>query len=391
MSHEGPLLVHTPHKDASKASLTVDLSKVSPHTVNPFLYGKFCEHLGQNIYHGMDAQILRNPTFGKWQFGAGESSINGGSMAEIDQKKIEAQANDWSRHLGVPESAQLYEAYTETLAFFWSRLGTKEEVRTSGDVGPNGDRAQRVEILAGASPERGIAQWTALPTHRTRTYQYRVVARAQRPVAVKFTLSASADGGRTLSTLATTQFQIRDDWQTLTGNFEINADQKLPDGSNFRVALSADGPANLVFARVLLYPSDHVQGFDPDVIAALKAAKLPLLRWPGGNFVSGYRWRDGVGPVDARPTRTNPAWDGLEYNFMGTDEFVAYCKILCCEPFICVNGGDGTPEEAAAAALAGWKLCLRIPLARRRRPDRFSPDATQSGVGGIGIQFHGHR
>jgi alpha-L-arabinofuranosidase len=99
---------------------------------------------------------------------------------------------------------------------------------------------------------------------------------------------------------------------------------------------------------VLVYPEDNVGGFDPDVIAMLKDAKLPLLRWPGGNFVSGYRWRDGIGPADARPTLPNPSWDGLEYNLMGTDEFVAYCRVIGCEPMICVNGGDGTPEEAAA-------------------------------------------
>jgi alpha-N-arabinofuranosidase len=348
MSYEGPLWVHTPHSDATKATLSVDAAKGSEHRVNPFLYGKFCEHLGQNIYHGMDAQILRNPTFSRWQFGAGENLIDGGAIAEIDLKKIGAYCERWTRSLGIPESAGVFEAYQDTLAFHWSRLGTKEEVRYSCDVGPHGGRAQRIEIKDGPSAERGAAQWTALPTHRTRTFQYRIVARAQKHVTLQLSLSCTEDGGNTLVPLAAEKLALVNAWQTYRGTLSIKPGQKLPDGSNFRIALTASAPANIVISRVILLPDDHINGADAEIIARLKESKLPLLRWPGGNFVSGYRWRDGVGPIDARPTRPNPAWDGLEYNFMGTDEFIAYCKAVGCEPFICVNAGDGTPEEAAA-------------------------------------------
>jgi len=98
---------------------------------------------------------------------------------------------------------------------------------------------------------------------------------------------------------------------------------------------------------VLLYPDDHVGYADPDVIRMLREAQLPLLRWPGGNFSSGYHWRDGIGAVDARPTLPNPAWEGLEFNLFGTDEFIAFCRAVGCEPMICINGGNGTPQEAA--------------------------------------------
>ena len=348
MTQEGPLFVHTPHADVSRGRLTVDASKAAPHRVNPFLYGKFCEHLGQNIYHGMDAQILRNPTFGKWQFGAGESLIDGGAMAEIDLKKIAAYCERWTRTLGIPDSARLFEAYQETLAFHWSRLGSKEEVRYSCDVGPHGGRAQRIEIVNGPSAERGLAQWTALPTHRTRSFQYRVVARAQKAAELRLSLSCTEDGGKTLHSLDAQTLKLAGAWQTFTGTLNIKPGQKLPDGSNFRLALTSAAPVNMVVDRVILLPDDHVNGADAEIIGMLKDSKLPLLRWPGGNFVSGYRWRDGVGPIDVRPTRPNPAWDGLEYNFMGTDEFMAYCKAVGCEPLLCVNAGDGTPEEAAA-------------------------------------------
>ena len=73
-------------------------------------------------------------------------------------------------------------------------------------------------------------------------------------------------------------------------------------------------------------------GADPDVIRMLREARLPLLRWPGGNFVSGYDWRDGLGDRDKRPTRTNPAWTGIETNDMGMDEFITFCRLIDTSP-----------------------------------------------------------
>ena len=91
--------------------------------------------------------------------------------------------------------------------------------------------------------------------------------------------------------------------------------------------------------RILLRPSDHLNGADPEIVQDLKESRLPILRWPGGNFVSAYHWRDGVGPLEARPTLPNFAWGRLEPNLFGTDEFMAFCKAVGCEPMICVNGG----------------------------------------------------
>jgi alpha-N-arabinofuranosidase len=75
---------------------------------------------------------------------------------------------------------------------------------------------------------------------------------------------------------------------------------------------------------------------------------VPVLRWPGGNFVSGYHWTDGIGPRDRRPRRTELAWGAEESNRFGTDEFLAYCQAMGTEPYICVNMGSGTFDEAQA-------------------------------------------
>jgi alpha-N-arabinofuranosidase len=87
-------------------------------------------------------------------------------------------------------------------------------------------------------------------------------------------------------------------------------------------------------------------GFRKDVATALKALNPKMLRWPGGNFVSNYHWTDGIGPVEKRPVRLELAWYRTESNIVGTDEFLRWCEREGYEPYLCVNMGSGTLDEA---------------------------------------------
>lgn len=87
-------------------------------------------------------------------------------------------------------------------------------------------------------------------------------------------------------------------------------------------------------------------GYRKDVMEATKNLGVTLIRWPGGNFVSGYRWKDGIGPKDQRPPRPDHAWGSLESNRFGTDEFLRYCEKLGVEPYICINAGLGSIDDA---------------------------------------------
>ena len=89
------------------------------------------------------------------------------------------------------------------------------------------------------------------------------------------------------------------------------------------------------------------QGFREDVLDAVRDWGVPVLRWPGGNFASGYHWQDGIGPKESRPRRYDLAWFAEKSNHFGTDEFVEYCRKANAEPYICVNLGTGSIEEAA--------------------------------------------
>jgi len=92
----------------------------------------------------------------------------------------------------------------------------------------------------------------------------------------------------------------------------------------------------------------NTRGIRNDVVQALRAIKIPVLRWPGGCFADEYHWKDGIGPREKRPTMVNTHWGGVtENNHFGTHEFMDLCEQLSCEPYICGNVGSGTVEEMA--------------------------------------------
>jgi alpha-N-arabinofuranosidase len=95
-------------------------------------------------------------------------------------------------------------------------------------------------------------------------------------------------------------------------------------------------------------PLADKQGFRTDVITQVKGLNVPVMRYPGGNFVSGYNWLDGVGPKDKRPTVLERAWNSLEPNQFGTNEFIDWCRLVNTDPLLGFNLGTATPEMAVA-------------------------------------------
>ena len=93
-------------------------------------------------------------------------------------------------------------------------------------------------------------------------------------------------------------------------------------------------------------PLSDENGFRTDVIKLVNELNVPIVRYPGGNFVSGYNWEDGVGPVENRPNRLDLAWGTTEPNSFGTNEFMKWCSKAGAECMIAVNLGTRGPEEA---------------------------------------------
>jgi len=127
-----------------------------------------------------------------------------------------------------------------------------------------------------------------------------------------------------------------------TINFKFTSGQTTDDGK-----LEITGSGDFCVGAISLMPADNVKGMRADTLKLLKELNAPIYRWPGGNFVSGYNWRDGIGPMDKRPPRKNPAWKGIEHNDFGIDEFMVFCKEIKTEPLMVVNAGFGDANSAA--------------------------------------------
>ncbi len=94
------------------------------------------------------------------------------------------------------------------------------------------------------------------------------------------------------------------------------------------------------------HPSADGNGFRQDVLALTRELGATIVRYPGGNFLSGYNWEDGVGPRQQRPQRLDLAWGSTEGNEFGTNEFVTWCRTANVEPMLAVNLGTRGPDEA---------------------------------------------
>lgn len=327
--------------DVSQATLEIYAGDRSPYVIPPYITGKFCEHLGSNIYKGMDAQILLNPTFADYKVSAGEENPDGGIRFHWDMEEIAKIIGNQAPNWGWPQEdvKGMIQDYKEGLACWWAREGKRAEVQVSPDVGEYGGRAQRIETIDAG---QGIVQWIFLPLHRIRRFEFELSARS--PDVTSLNVSFTSPDTKTFCAQSIIT-GISDEWTTFKGILQLPTE--LPEKQAYKFSVTTNGAGQFVLARILLRPSDHIEGADPDVIRLLKESHLPILRWPGGNFASTYHWQDGIGAVAKRPSLPNYAWGGIETNLFGTDEFIAFCRQVGCEPMICVNAGSGTPEEAA--------------------------------------------
>lgn len=136
--------------------------------------------------------------------------------------------------------------------------------------------------------------------------------------------------------------------QPLTARIKIDAERVIGDVDSLLYGNFTEHLGRCIYGGIHdpQSPQANADGFRKDVIAATKDMGVSVVRWPGGNFVSGYHWMDGIGPLNGRPKKKDLAWGDIEPNIVGTDEFVKWAEAAATEPYICVNMGTGTIEEA---------------------------------------------
>ncbi len=145
------------------------------------------------------------------------------------------------------------------------------------------------------------------------------------------------------------------DSQTITIPSLTTEYQKFPlkftpaaDSEEASLEILGTGTAAFHIGAVSLMPADNVQGFHPGMIRLFKEEGFKMFKWPGGNFVSAYDYRDGLGDRDKRPPRLQPMWsDRVESNDVGLHEFITLCRLVGAEPDLTIDSGFGSAREAA--------------------------------------------
>ncbi len=319
----------------ARARIAVDAS-IQGAPVSRNLFGKFTEHLGRNVYLGMWAQIVANPEFGPSE-----------RFGDVDRTTAMRQRD--AEALGITDA----ERAGENVAPLWW---------IDGDVACEPTTSEGRDTQTALAGAAGGALYTGVhpPLHRCRRLELTVRGRADADTVLRVSVT-DADG----IVVCEADARLSSEWS------DAKAELVAPDalvaepGTPYMLRLDLPAGANVELARVLLFPADHMDGWEPEVVEYMRDARLPMLRFPGGNFVSGYHWDDGVGPLDERPPLPNPAWHGAEWNHVGTDEWLRLCELTGAEPLVCINAGDGTPDEARA-----WiEYCngtVGSPMGRRR-------------------------
>ena len=282
---------------------TIDAGKTGA-PISKYVYGQFIEHIAGIINNGIWAEML-------------------------DDRKFYYPVTPSAP---APGPAQGRQAPMRR----WTPIGPEGSVVMDATRAYAGDRSPLVKL--NRAEARGIQQ-AGIAVIKGQAYTGRVVLAGDPGATVTVSLVWGSNPNER-QTVDTTQLGA------LYSTFPLRF-QPREDSDNARLEIAGTGVGTFHVGAVSLMPAGNLHGFRPEVIAALQQLRSGVYRFPGGNFVSAHEWRDAIGDPDQRPPRMDPAWNRVQPNDVGTDEFMTLCRLLDVEPYITVNAGFGDARSAA--------------------------------------------
>lgn len=275
--------------------------KDESHAIHPFVYGQFIEHMGRCIYGGIWAEMLE------------------------DRKFFFPVTPEYAPYRDLVDTR-----FPVVGASPWQIIGNTEGVEMTQERPFVGDHSPFIK--KGSGIRQGHLDFRSGLAYSGYIWLESVDEESEVEVTLEWGDSHSA------------KHSVY--FQPPVGLFTRYPFLFSPSGSSGSLEIRVLAGSVRV-GTVSLMPSDHINGLRRDTLRLLKELKGTVYRWPGGNFVSGYDWRDGVGDRDRRPPRKNPAWSGVEHNDFGTDEFISFCREVDAVPMIAANTGFGDAFSAA--------------------------------------------
>lgn len=289
---------------------TVDTSKTGA-PISKYIYGQFLEHGGDIVNTGVWSEML------------------------VDRKFYYPVATGAPTPPPVLGNAAGNPRLPRVPTRWWAPIGGDDVITMDSKSPFTGDQSPRVRL--DAKDPHGFSQ-SGIAVRKGKAYTGRIVVAGSHGAVVKVTLIWGKEAAaRQTITLVT----IGPAYQKFPLRFTSAADT-----DDATLEITGTGTGSFQVGTVSLMPADNIEGFRPEVIAALKQLRFGVLRFPGGNFVSAYEWRYGVGDIDKRPPIFDPVWHAVQPNDVGTDEFLTLCRLLGVDPYITVNAGFGDAWSA---------------------------------------------
>ena len=289
-----------------RIAVTVNTQQTSD-PVTKYEYGQFIEHIGSTMYSSLWAEMLDDRKF----YFAIEPKVDqpaaarrGGGMGRMQARK-------------------------------WYPVGPAEAVVMDKEKPFVGDQSPRI-ALDTATPH-GIVQ-SGIALVNGKKYTGRIYLRGTPSAKVKVSL-VWGKGDNDRQTIAMPALSA--DYKKIPLSFKSKADTQ--DAS---LEIVGVGSGSFHIGTLSLMPADNIQGFRPDSTAALAKIKMGFWRY-GGNYTSNLIWYHIVGDIDRRPPDFDNAWNAMQPNDLGLDEFMTLCKLIKVEPYISVNAGFGDSHSAA--------------------------------------------
>ncbi len=290
-----------------KVEASIDLTQQGP-KIDDLLYGHFIENLFNWFEGGLWAEMIGDRKF--------FYPVNNADTL----KPVNKRAGILGRWKPIASETSVVPEYKNTYV---------------------GDHTPR--ILVDSKNKNGIQQ-SGLPLIKGKKYEGRIVLASTTSesgtpgTAVEVAL---VWGPKPTDRQSITFDKLSSEYQKYNFSFSPILDSK--DG---RIEITGTGTGSFLVGAVSLMPADNIDGFRPDLIDLLKQMRVTMFRW-GGNFSSGYEWRDGIGDRDQRAPKYDFAWTVVEQNDIGTHEFLNLCRLVGAEPNIGVNSGFGDAYSAA--------------------------------------------
>jgi alpha-L-arabinofuranosidase len=300
----------SPNTTAERISVSIDASKTAA-PISPYIYGQFIEHIADTVNRSLWAEMLDDRKF----------------FSDINSKPVPERPGRGGQGPGRGRGANL-----------WRPIGPDESVTMDRGQAYSGQHSPLIK-LDGAAP-RGIAQ-AGIVLRNDRAYSGRVVLAGdpEANVTVSLVWGSGPNDRQTIPIQG-----LRSDYAKFPLKFTA-----LADADNGRIEIAGTGKGAFHVGAVSLMPADNIRGFRTDTTLLLRQLRTGMWRFPGGNFISAYEWRDTIGDIDKRPPRWDPVWNALQPNDVGVDEWLFMMELLGVEPYLNVSAGFGDAHSAADA------------------------------------------